>query len=162
VGELTGSMVDANREAAARLAQSTSVPKSIRAIEQVLEDMGVKSYEPRITHQLLEFAYSALSLLLLAVATRTADVGAEYAVDVVKEAQILVGQGASTVIVGRDMKTAMDLVEAVSMRGPPSTQVSVVIHVVVFVFVVIIINVDVVVVVFVVVVVLSAAAVDDV
>ncbi|NXB79176.1 TAF9 factor, partial [Donacobius atricapilla] len=49
---------------AAKMASPKSAPKDAQVMAQILKDMGITEYEPRVINQMLEFAYKELSGLM--------------------------------------------------------------------------------------------------
>ncbi|NXR59267.1 TAF9 factor, partial [Rhadina sibilatrix] len=49
---------------AAKMASPKSAPKDAQVMAQILKDMGITEYEPRVINQMLEFAYRYVTTIL--------------------------------------------------------------------------------------------------
>uniref|UniRef100_A0ACB8EWX0 Transcription initiation factor TFIID subunit 9 n=1 Tax=Sphaerodactylus townsendi TaxID=933632 RepID=A0ACB8EWX0_9SAUR len=49
---------------ASKMASPKSAPKDAQVMAQILKDMGIAEYEPRVINQMLEFAYRYVTTIL--------------------------------------------------------------------------------------------------
>ncbi|XP_063793594.1 transcription initiation factor TFIID subunit 9B-like isoform X2 [Pseudophryne corroboree] len=59
-----GSHSDANAMEQAKMASPKSAPKDAQVMAQILKDMGITEYEPRVINQMLEFTYRYVTTIL--------------------------------------------------------------------------------------------------
>ncbi|CAJ0961236.1 unnamed protein product [Ranitomeya imitator] len=61
-GSLSDPMLDAMEQA--KMASPKSAPKDAQVMAQILKDMGIAEYEPRVINQMLEFTYRYVTTIL--------------------------------------------------------------------------------------------------